>query len=428
MNAIKLIGFSIFALFLFFQNAYAAGWEKIEVPNVEMTVIDDNGQYIDIKPGCAFSYLPDEAGLPNKPFHFYYRQGKNDKILIYFNGGGACWNDATCITSLKLTELGGRPIYNPSMDLENTPGEINGIVDFNHPNNPVGEWSMVFIPYCTGDSHIGSSDTLYNDLPNPLGFVNGGNPLMVQHRGFDNFMVVREWLKNESDRTKVEHVLISGSSAGSYGALLNFSRLHSLYPKKTKVALLADAGAGVFTQHFLDLVFNPGGPWGVENTLATWIPGINQYSTYDAATFYGNIMTGMAGYFPKSRFAHYTTAWDVIQVLFLNVMKQTDIGSVNPIEWNEIPQDTWYEWNDRMLGTFNMMTLVDNVRYYIGAGTFHTGLTDLFKPILGYFYLENSAANVFLTDWVKRLITDDKKSELKNLKCDGDCEAPAICY
>ena len=46
MNEIKLIRFSIFALFLFFQNAYAAGWEKIEVPNVEMTVIDDNGQYI----------------------------------------------------------------------------------------------------------------------------------------------------------------------------------------------------------------------------------------------------------------------------------------------------------------------------------------------------------------------------------------------
>ncbi len=109
-------------------------------------------------------------------------------------------------------------------------------------------------------------------------------------------------------------------------------------------------------------------------------------------------MTSIASYFPESRFAYYTTAWDAIQVLFLNIMKQTDMGSVNPIGWNEIPPGIWSEWNGGMLSTFNTMAMAGNVKYYIGAGTFHTGLTDLFKPISGYFYLENSAVNVFLID------------------------------
>lgn len=77
---------TLILLIFFFSEAYAVGWEKIEVSNTELTILDDNGQYKDIKPGCAFSYLPDEAGLPNKPFHFYYRKGTKPQTLIFLNG------------------------------------------------------------------------------------------------------------------------------------------------------------------------------------------------------------------------------------------------------------------------------------------------------------------------------------------------------
>ncbi|WP_300294648.1 hypothetical protein [Nitrosomonas sp.] len=91
-------------LLISFPAAFAEGWETIEIPNNQSAVMDDDGNYKDIKPGCAFSHLPDEAGLPNQPFHFYYRKGKEGvaKTLIYFNGGGACWNGATCLTSLTI--------------------------------------------------------------------------------------------------------------------------------------------------------------------------------------------------------------------------------------------------------------------------------------------------------------------------------------
>ncbi len=414
MVVVLWLGFS-------FTVARAGEWQKIDVPNTVMTVLDENGDYRDIRPGCAFSYLPDEAGLPNQPFHFYYRKGKEkDKTLVYLNSGGACWNNPTCLTSLVL---GARPMYNPSIDNpENIPDEVGGIFKREREENPVKDWNMVFISYCTGDAHIGSKDTVYSD---PLGLVNGGEPLVVQHRGFDNFMAVREWLKNNTQREEMKHVLVAGSSAGAYGALLNFPRLRGLYSKETRVDLLVDAGMGVFTQPFVDKIFNDleGGPWGVSGTsgtLASWIPGLDQAGTFDAITFYPRVVVGLARFFPKTRIGEYTAAWDGVQVYFLNVMQQTETGSVNPLEWTDIPLFTWLEWYVRTRITLGVTSFKKNVGYYLGAGTDHAALIDVFRP--NYFYEESSAQGVYLTDWVTRLLKHDKK--LRSFRCDGDCGAP----
>lgn len=406
---------------VFVSNVFAGDWQKIEIPTTLTTVADENGQYRDIKPGCAFSYLPDGAGVPNQPFHFYYKEGsQKDRTLVYFNGGGACWNDATCLTSLVVGE---RPVYSPAIEAENSPAEAGGIFDLVREDNPVRNWNMVFIPYCTGDSHIGSRDSVYSD---PLGLVNNGNPVIVQHRGFDNFMAVREWIKNNVDRRHVKQVMITGASAGSYGALLHFPRLYGLFPPRTKFVFLADAGVGVFTQPFIDLVFKPGGPWGVEDTLTGLIPSIHQMSSYNAEVFYQEILMGMASHFHNSQFALYTTAWDSIQTFFLNVMQHTDTaaGSVDPIVWRSIAPATWLEWHARMRNMVYAVSLNRNINYYIGAGLLHIGLIDLFKPETGHFYLENSAGNIFLTDWVKYLNTIGRNNKLPNLICEGDCGAP----
>ncbi len=306
------------------------------------------------------------------------------------------------------------------MDFENDPESVGGMLDFARADNPLKDWNMVFIPYCTGDAHIGSNDKVYAD---PLGIINAGNPIMVQHRGFNNFMAVREWLKHRPDRFNTEKVLVAGSSAGAYGALMNFSRLHSIYPNKTKISLLSDAGAGVFTNNFLNTVFEPNGPWGTENTLATWIPGINQISSYNDLNFFTNLATGIERYFYRSKFAYVTTAWDGVQVLFLNIMKKTDQGINDPNEWFNLTPEVFVEWNSRMLASFNVNVLFNsNAKYYVSAGTYHAGLVDVFAPDI--FYTENSASGIFLKDWVNRLVINDKRYPLINLMCSGTCGAP----
>ncbi len=408
-------------LISFFPQAYAVGWEKIEIPDNVSTILDDDGRYKDIKPGCAFSHLPDEAGLPNKPFHFYYRKGTKAKTLIYFNGGGACWNGATCLASLTVpVTQTTRPAYNPSVENENNPEELGGILDFTRADNPLKDWNMVFIPYCTGDAHLGSKNEVYVD---PSGIINHGGPVLVQHRGFDNFMTVREWLKHRADRPDTEQVLVAGSSAGAYGALMNFPRLHSIYPGKTKISLLSDAGTGVFTSNFLDTVFEPDGAWGTEHTLATWIPGINRISSYNTLNFFTSLATGIERHFANSRFAYVTTAWDDVQMLFLNIMRKTGQGVNDPNQWFNLTPVTAVEWSLRMLTTLHANALINsNSKYYISAGTYHVGLVDVFAP--GVFYTEKSAGGIYLKDWVNRLVTDDRKYPLINLMCSGTCGAP----
>ncbi|MDH5256617.1 MAG: pectinacetylesterase family protein, partial [Gammaproteobacteria bacterium] len=210
-------------------------WEKIQLPAVDW-VRDPNNPDLTrtIHPGCAFTYQTGD------PYQFYYKAGDKEKLLIYFNGGGACWNDHTCITSLKI---GDRPTYNPSLAEENDPVIAAGILDTNNSKNPFKDWSMIFLPYCTGDIHIGSKDSVYSDL---TGVVTGvpGAPVAVQHKGFDNVLGVKKWirknLKNRRGTSSMDKILLAGSSAGGYGAVFNFAHIKNTF-RKAEVNLISDS-------------------------------------------------------------------------------------------------------------------------------------------------------------------------------------------
>jgi hypothetical protein len=60
------------------------GWVRI-VPK-PLTI---NGRRY--KPTCSGA-----PGTSSSTYSFLYRQGTADGLLVFFNGGGACWNSATC--------------------------------------------------------------------------------------------------------------------------------------------------------------------------------------------------------------------------------------------------------------------------------------------------------------------------------------------
>ena len=419
----KISYYAFLIAFLFIGKAFAdhpvnvSGWQQIDVPS-QLTISDRDGNPQTIEPACAFSYLPDEAGFPNSPFHFYFRQGKSDKLLVFLNGGGACWDDNTCLTSLVE---GVQPTYNPTIDQNNSPINAGGILNFNRKDNPFSDWSMVFIPYCTGDIHIGSSNTIYKDVKGSLTH-SLDTPIMIQHHGHDNFMAVREWIKdNFSNKSKqktkkLKDLVVAGSSAGGYGAMFNFPYLQEVFPKANSV-LLSDGAATVLTQGFIDTVFVDEGNWNAGTTLPTWVPGISEFGNYNAENFNETIFNGLAEFFPKSRFAQYTTDWDDVQVLFYNIMVNLDNGVIHPDTWFQIPPESFCEWNNRMEISLNQTNFAKNYQYYIGAGAVHTVLTDAFGADV--FYNESSAEDVKFTKWIKNRVKN-KKSDPQNLMC-TDC-------
>lgn len=137
-------------------------------------------------------------------YKFYFRKGEVNKLMIWFQGGGACWNDLTCTASLNPS---GKGFYNsrivPAMNQQ------SGIFDLENEKNPFKGWHVVYVPYCTGDLHLGDFSQTYTAL--------GGTKIEINHRGAVNAKVTLDWVFYQFP--KLDKVFVGGKSAGGYGAI-----------------------------------------------------------------------------------------------------------------------------------------------------------------------------------------------------------------
>lgn len=148
------------------------------------------------------------------------RYGAGDGLVIYFQGGGACFNSFTCTANPSKHDEG---------DFAGVAAQANGGIFDGGAGNPVGDWSFIFVPYCTGDVHAGSNaDQAVPDVPGVQQFVGYRNVEAYLERIVPTF-------------AGVEHVLVTGESAGGFGAAFNYDRIADAFPR-TRVTLLDDSG------------------------------------------------------------------------------------------------------------------------------------------------------------------------------------------
>jgi hypothetical protein len=146
------------------------------------------------------------------------RYGSGPGLVVFFEGGGACFNALTC---------GSNPA---SYDGNNFNGSNNGIFDKDNPDNAVADWSFVYVPYCTGDVHAGARpDGTLPDVPGTFQFVGYLNVEQYLERIVPTFI------------GEVDQVLVTGVSAGGFGAAFNYDRIADAFPNKP-VTLLDDSG------------------------------------------------------------------------------------------------------------------------------------------------------------------------------------------
>lgn len=317
--------------------------------------------YKGFKPGCA----------RGDPFIFYSRKGGLNDLVIFFQGGGACWDSSNCIAHPTCTQrIDGK-----------TDVFAHGIFDLENPANPFKEWSFVIIPYCTGDLHIGAHDASYS---------HEGKNIAFHHRGFVNFRAVLDWMPKHFDAPG--KILVTGSSAGSYGALFNFAYVQKTYPE-ADCFLLSDAGNGVVTDDFLRKALDE---WRLLENLPDWIPGLEEL--FSNASAFPRLFERVAHFFPDKDMGQYTTAYDSVQVYFYNLMLCIDAGVFDPKVWDEINPAVTAEWHRKMLQQVHFVAgRAANYAYFIGPGKDHT--------ILGRpkFYSKDSVGPPFV-DWLEKLV------------------------
>ena len=230
----------------------------------------------------------------------------------------------------------------------------------------------------------------------------------IHHRGFDNFLVILSWI---TENFKNPHkIFVTGSSAGSYGALMGFPYLQEAFPR-SMASMLGDAGFGVLTPEFQNFQIHN---WGIMGNLPAWIPGFERdFSEYSIGEMYKMI----GQYYRNRKIGQFTNAWDYIQAFFYNVM----LNIHNPSAWDNF-YPVWIEWYEQMLEEAAIAAEAPNYRYYIAAGIEHT--------IMAFpeFYTEDSAGVAFL-DWLRAMVENQGGTRGRgampwmNLEC-FDCEDP----
>lgn len=402
LNRLLMTTFVVLACLPVGSQALAEdGWQQVDA---SAPFVDRNGK----------TRFPSCSGAPEPPlfvspspteFSFFVRLGNPDKLVIAFDGGGACWDPLTCLGSVVAGDSVYDPIINETPAVLDAAGGLGNRVN---PDNPVADYFQVFIPYCTGDLHTGSRDTEY--------ILPGFGSWTIHHRGYDNVIAVLEWLSayySAAVGHPPKDVFVTGASAGGYGAFFAYPAIDDLLPWWTRKRAFSDSANGIINQDFYNRALTPEGVWGVWDNMPPQLA--NAFASGpDALPTVLN--QALAWSYPRTRFGQYTRAFDAVQIFYLNVAKNLN----SPELWADPSQllVTALEWSIKARTNMVISALTTfNYRFYLGAGFAHTVIAD------DSLYAEDSAQGVRLVDWLDDMINRRFVfgSDWRNVACSQDC-------
>jgi hypothetical protein len=137
-------------------------------------------------------------------------------LVVFFNGGGACWDYGTCVSFNTSTHgpFGATQFIPIGNGLK-----TGTLFDRDAAANPFKDWNQVFVPYCTGDIHAGDAVQTY---------TSGSSSKVIHHKGRAN---VAAYLKRLYATFKSPgKIAVTGSSAGGGGALFNYPAFRAYWP------------------------------------------------------------------------------------------------------------------------------------------------------------------------------------------------------
>lgn len=292
-------------------------------------------------------------------YRMWFKPG-NDDVLLFFQGGGGCWNQETCEQ--------GSTFYKQSAGLNEPENYHNGIFDFDNPDNPFVDHSIIFAPSCTGDVYMGS------------GVIDYGNDVIVHHRGYDNLMTAINFTLDYAPEP--DSVFTTGCSAGSVGSAMAVPYLIEAYPD-IPVTQLGDSLGLIFDTETVMSDF-----WGIPNfytgALSDYAP---DFEAFTMAKYY--IALGNA--YPDNHFAQFNYRTDRVQQRFFA------IGEENPADFVE---------TGLIASLTQISDSLDNFSYFLAVANSHciTPSSDLYH---------RTAGDVSALDWIGSIATGENTTSVE---------------
>lgn len=324
-------------------------WTWIEIPDTQCMNGDPAGFGISLVPGA-----------------------KN--VMIYLEGGGACFNDACDFSAVNIP-------YVPPPD---------GIFNRDNDGNPVHDWSMVYVPYCTGDIHGGDKDT---EL--------GGQ---VRHfRGYSNITKFLErWVPAFPH---MENVLVTGISAGGFGAGLNFPQVADAFSSVVKdggpqMTLIDDSGPPFGNDVIpacLQETFRT--VWGLDQTILQACGA----DCPDPNDFAGGLIAHVIKAYPGAHLGVFSNAQDTVIRTFMGFGwgngEPNNCGGVPTIVPASAYEQGLLDLRDAYAGKAGTF-IVGSQRWQYGYGLGHTALR---SPTFWTTIIDD----VSVEEWVAHVIDGD---------------------
>lgn len=160
-------------------------------------------------------------------YHALFKKGSENKVMIYFAGGGVSVNEETARSDTYNTKMVQPDVLaNVTMNMGGLASDIEG--------SPFENWSIVLFPYATGDFHAGTGEFHYTDQD--------GKEKILYHNGYVNYTQAMQQLMERAGIENANTVVVTGYSAGGFGAALLADDVFTNYfPDAESKTVLVDA-------------------------------------------------------------------------------------------------------------------------------------------------------------------------------------------
>jgi hypothetical protein len=297
--------------------------------------------------------------------------GEAPDVLVFLMGGGACWEALTCFPPAPAPALATPgPFGAAELDATLQARRAGSVLDRAAPGNPYKDFTFVFVPYCTGDVHAGDvvQDYLYA-------------PRRWHHKGRLN--VEKAFERLAALLAAPRKVVVSGSSAGGFGALFAFQRAKEAWPD-AKAYLVDDSGP--------PLANIPAA------TVAAWVlawnlePVLTPLCGRACATDLSRTLPALAARYPSDRFALLSSTADEVMTGFFGALSLSPpyLDPMSPADFER-----------------GLRSLVEEIEDDVPPGESHAfvvpGTTHPMLDRPGEF----SSQDVPLFEWLRRMLADE---------------------
>lgn len=167
-------------------------------------------------------------------YHALFKKGSENKVMIYFAGGGVSVNEQTARNDTYNTKMLAPDI------LVNTTMNLGGLASVAE-GNPFKDWTMILFPYATGDFHCGAGEFNYVDKD--------GKEKVLYHNGYINFTSAMDKVMERAGIDNSDAVVVTGYSAGGWAASLLADDVFSNYfPDAQSKTVLVDSSLALYDE------------------------------------------------------------------------------------------------------------------------------------------------------------------------------------